>query len=222
MPYTFAPLTPRENVTVGGGLVLHILEVAGHLTRKDKDAGTRVVSPLTGHSYGYSQAQDARRAVALVSENLPARTARGVALYVLSQTGVALSIRGTAVDADLLADAIADADADAIAAIAATAREAKARKAADAKAAREAKAAADAKAARKAARDAKRAESSTRNVSDPNPVPASPTGDTEVSVPVNAGPTAAEIRAAILTARLTVAEWQELADALQSVAPVKA
>ena len=221
MSYTFAPLTPRENVTVGGGLVLHILEVAGHLTRKDKDAGTRVVSPLTGHSYGYSQAQDARRAVALVSENLPARTARGVALYVLSQTGVALSIRGTAVDADLLADAIADADADAIAAIAATAREAKARKAADAKAAREAKAAADAKAARKAARDAKRAESSTRNVSSPNPR-VSPVGDTEVSVPVNAGPTAAEIRAAILTARLTVAEWQELADALQSVAPVKA
>ena len=219
MPYTFAPLTARENVTVGGGLVLHILDVAGHLTRKDKDAGTRVVSPLTGHSYGYSQAQDARRAVALVSENLPARTPRGVALSVLSQTGVALSVRGTAVDADVLADAIASADADAIAAIAATAREAKARKAADAKAAREAKAAADAKAARKAARDAKRAESSPGNMSDPNPAPV---GDTTVSVPVNAGPSAAEIRAAILTARLTVAEWQELADALQSVAPVKA
>lgn len=214
-------LSRRESATTGGGAVIDIINTAGHLRRKDRKV--KIASLASIYSYGYSQAQDARNAVALVEANLPASASRQTQLAVLAQTYRAKKTRGVAIAEELIESAIMDADAEALASLVKEAEDIKAAKAAAAVAAREVKAAADAKAARKAARDAKRAESSPGNVSNLNPAPVSPVGDVEVSVPVHAGPpTVAEILAAIALAgpSLTVDEWRTLSDAVLAVSPV--
>ena len=212
MSYTYGPLTPAERTVYGGAHPLHIVEIAGKIARKDKRM--RVTSELDGREYGYDDARIARAAIERASELLPARTSRATALRVLSQTHVALKVRMKATESDLpaelLDDAIESADPDAIAALAKAARESKA--------ARGAKAAA-AKAARQAKADA--AESSPRNTSGAPRV--SPVGDevTTVTVePTPTAPTAAEIRAAILSGTFTREEWKLIADALSEVSPV--